>query len=52
MIHRLADATYIEVFALHIQFDDGTDGDVNLESELLVKYSGFTKSASDQQARP
>lgn len=34
MIPRLIEATYVHDFILHLQFSDGTEGDVDLEPEL------------------
>jgi hypothetical protein len=34
MIPKIVKAKHIQGFTLHLQFSDGTEGDVNLENEL------------------
>jgi len=34
MIPKVTDAKYVENYKLHIYFNDGTDGEINLEHEL------------------
>jgi len=34
MIPEVADARYVQDFTVHVQFSDGTEGDVDLEPEL------------------
>ncbi len=34
MIPRVVDARYVRDFMIHLRFDDGVEGDVDLENEL------------------
>jgi len=34
MIPKVIDAKYVRDFVIHLRFDDGVEGDVNLQNEL------------------